>query len=113
MSWNPNQALGVTIYRGAVDSSPGVQTLIAAVSGKKIRVLQFCIFRVSGTGTLLLESSGGANRTAEIDAVNTAPAIASFNPFGWIETVAGEGLRSVVTSDPTVFTVLLAYTLVE
>lgn len=71
----------------------GDNTLVAAVTGKKIRVL--ALFVVSaGTTTARFESgAGGTALTGQMTlAVNTG-FVLPFNPLGWFETAAGSLLN--------------------
>jgi hypothetical protein len=76
-------------YAVVSGATSGNNTLVAAVPGKKIRVLQIVAIS-AGTTTFRLES--GADGTALTGvvslAVNTGFTL-PFSPVGWCETVAG------------------------
>lgn len=68
------------------------QTLVAAVTAKKIRVLA-AVFVAGGTATTLTFNSAtlGAISALFANAANGGATL-PFNPSGWFETVAGEAL---------------------
>jgi hypothetical protein len=74
------------------------QAVIAAVSGKEIRILSGCIVSAGAvTSALFKSASGGTTKTAYIVPPNTAAAVSGNvilepNLFGWFRTTAGEGL---------------------
>lgn len=72
------------------------ETLVAAVTGKKIRVLAAAITG-SGAAAVRFEStSGGTALTPVIQASiasNIGNVVLPFNEHGWFETVAGELLN--------------------
>lgn len=74
-------------------ASSGDNTLVAAVTGKKIRVLALVLVS-AGTVTARFESAaGGTALTGQMTlAVNTG-FVLPFNPLGWFETVAAELLN--------------------
>ena len=75
-------------------ASSGDNTLVAIVSGKKIRVLS--LFMISaGTVTARLEStnSSGTLLTGQMNLVVNSGFTLPFNPVGWFETAAGELLN--------------------
>lgn len=77
-------------------ASSGDTALVAAVVGKKIRVLSLFLV-AAGDVDVYFESAGGTaiagDGTNGMDlAANTGFAL-NFNPGGWFETVAGEALN--------------------
>jgi hypothetical protein len=78
------------VAASATDSS-----VVAAVTSKKIRVLA-AVFMAGGTATDLTFNSkpGGAGAAISCQFANgiNGGATLPFNPSGWFETVAGEGL---------------------
>lgn len=68
-------------------------TIIAAVGGKKIRVLSYS-FIAAGAVTARFESdTGGNSLTGQMQIGANGKASAEFNPLGHFETVAGELLN--------------------
>ncbi len=83
------------IKRAKIDLSASGD-LVAAVTGKKIRVLSLSL-RLATAQTLKFQSGGSTDLTG---VMTTAPATGAaldwpFNVGGWIETVAGEKLNLV------------------
>ena len=77
-------------------------TLVAAVTGKKIRVLALAViagaagniyFQSAAAGTVLF---GGSTNTINLPA--NGGFVLPFNPLGWFETVAGELLNMNASS---------------
>lgn len=76
------------------DASSGDNELVAAVSGKKIRVLS--VFAVAAnTVTVRFESgAGGTALTGQMVLTNPSDGfVLPFNPGGWFETAAGAALN--------------------
>ncbi len=80
----------------------GTETLIAAVTSKKIRVLAMHL-DCDVASEFRIRSSTSSNLTGTIGIAVGVGYNLPFNPFGWFETVAGELLNllngSVVSSD--------------
>ena len=93
-----------TLYNGQTPLLPkfaiidaagnGDNTIVAAVSGKKIRVIAL---HATMTGTLVTirfeSSAGGAALTGQMQPLAGNSIDLPFNPVGWFETVAGELLN--------------------
>lgn len=80
-------------YAVIAAASSGDNTLVAAVTGKKIRVLSFVLV-AAGTVLARFESdAGGTALTGQMSMVANTQVTPSFNPLGWFETVAGELLN--------------------
>ena len=93
-----------TVYHGdtpllpkfaAIDATgSGDNTIVAAVTGKKIRVLAL---HVTMTGTLVTirfeSAAGGTALTGQMQPLAGNSITLPFNPVGWFETVAGELLN--------------------
>lgn len=69
--------------------------LVAAVSGKIIRVLAAALTVVGTATTLFKFQSDGTDLTGEMRQGSTKPLILPFSEAGWFETVAGEKLNIV------------------
>ena len=69
-------------------ATSGDTTLVAAVSGKKIRVLS-CFLMAAGTVNVRFESgTGGTALTGQMNLVANTGFVLPFNPIGWFETAA-------------------------
>ena len=76
------------IKRAKIDAaSSGDNTLVAAVTGKKIRVLA-AFFTMTGTAvTIRFESgAGGTALTGQMGPTAGQTIVLPFNPVGWFET---------------------------
>lgn len=78
------------IKRAVIDhASNGDNTLVAAVTGKKIRVLQFVIVS-AGSVTVRFESgASGTALTGQMTLATGGGVSSGWNPAGHFETVAG------------------------
>ena len=79
------------VKRAVVDSATsGDTTLVAAVTGKKIRVLA-CFLVMTGTAvTIRFESgTGGTALTGQMTPSQGGGFVLPYNPVGWFETAAG------------------------
>lgn len=97
---NSNSRVQELYAKGTVAASQTDSVLIAAVAGKKIRVLSIALV-VAGTATTsTFGSKAGAGATTAISPAFSPAANGSlvlpFSPTGWMETLSGEGL--VVTT---------------
>lgn len=79
----------------AATTTSGDNTIVAAVSGKKIRVLNYVVLS-SGNSTITWESN---NTTALSGAMNTQAMdqlVSGYSSDGHFETVAGEALTAAI-----------------
>jgi hypothetical protein len=79
-------------------------SIIAAVGGKKIRVLAFMAESGSTATTITFNSKpGGAGTAITMDFQNAGNGgeVANFNPVGWFETVSGQGLSATTGAGST------------
>lgn len=79
------------IKRAVIDAaSSGDNTVVAAVTGKKIRVYS-CILVMTGTAiTARFESgAGGTALTGQMQPTQGGGFVLPHNPAGWFETTAG------------------------
>ena len=83
----------IPIKRAIISGGAGDIAVVAAVAGKKIRVLQFYI-RQSAAGTLRWESGAGGTALTGVMVTTTADLVceSGFCPVGCLETVAGQAL---------------------
>lgn len=80
---------GVTLVKRAFATGATIatHTLVAAVTGKKIRVLAF--FATTVDGLNLTFKSGSTTISANLA---FSGVMSTYNPHGWFETAAGEAL---------------------
>lgn len=72
-----------------IDTAATDTTLVAAVAGKKIRVLAVVV-DAAGTVTARFESgTGGTALTGQMTFAAATSEVMPFNPVGWFETAAG------------------------
>lgn len=91
----------------------GDNTLVAAVAGKKIRVLALFMVASGGANTTRFESgAGGTALSGLMDLVADGQMNLAFNPAGWFETAAG-ALLNLELSAATAVGGMLAYVTVE
>lgn len=77
----------------AVSASVGDTTVVSAVAGKKIRVMEFFLVP-TGTATLRFESgTGGTALTGQMSTVTGNPIASGYSPDGHFETGVGELLN--------------------
>jgi len=75
----------------------GDNELVAAVAGKKIRVLS-CMMIASGIVSARFESSaGGTALTGRMPLIANSGFTANYNSAGWFETAAGQALNLELT----------------
>ena len=78
------------VKRAVIDAaSSGNNTLVAAVTGKKIRVLAFAITMTGTAVTIRFEDgAGGTALTGQMQPTQGQTVTLPFNPVGWFETSA-------------------------
>lgn len=80
-------------------ATAGDNELVAAVSGKKIRLLSLVAIASGGANTLTLESGTDSGQiSGAMDIADNGPLILPHNPCGWVETVAGESLNLILSA---------------
>lgn len=86
--------IGSEVQRAAVSvSAAGGNVLVAAIAGKKIRVVAAFLVASGGANNVKLESqSGGTALTGVMNLAANGQLPIPYNPEGWVETVAGEAL---------------------
>jgi hypothetical protein len=79
----------------AIDgATSGDNTLVAAVTGKKIRVLALFVIMTGTAVTIRFESgAGGTALTGQMQPTQGGGFVLAFNPVGWFETAAGSLLN--------------------
>lgn len=107
--FDPVSGTVLTVKSGILNqaASGTAQTLVAAVTGKKIRVLA-AVFVAGGTATALtFNSASAAISPLFANGVNGGAAL-PFSEAGWFETVAGEAL-TVTTGAGSTTGILVRY----
>lgn len=74
-------------------ASSGDNTLVAAVAGKKIRVLAMVIDAAGAVNIRLESGASGTAMTGQMSMTNGTSLVWPFNPVGWMETAAGSLLN--------------------
>ena len=97
----------------AFDVAAGTNTIVAAVAGKRIRVLAIILTAdISGTVKFITESPvGDISGTFSVSA--TGGFVLNENPSGWFETQADNKALQVVTATITSLDGLVIYQEVE
>lgn len=94
-------------------STGGDNTLVAAVTGKKIRVHAFFLVATGGANTIAFESgAGGSALTGDMDIGDNGQFVLPYSPAGWFETAAA-ALLNLELSAGTAVAGGLVYSLVE
>ncbi len=79
----------VAQYASIAAASAGDNTLVAAVTGKKIRVLAVVLVASGGANTVAFETAaGGTALTGDMDIADNGQLVLPLNGFGWFETDA-------------------------
>lgn len=83
-------AVSSEVKYAAIDAATlGDNTLVAAVAGKKIRVLALALVASGGANTARLESgAGGSALTGQMSLAANGVLVLPHNPTGWCETAA-------------------------
>ena len=82
------------LYAVISAASLGDNTLVAAVAGKKIRVLSAVLVASGGVNTVRFESdASGSALTGQMDLADGGQLSLPLNGYGWFETVLGELLN--------------------
>jgi hypothetical protein len=100
-------------YAAVAAAAAGDNTLVAAVTGKRIRVLALALVASGGANSARLESAaGGTALTGVMDIGDNGQLVLPYNPAGWCQTVAAE-LLNLELSAATAVAGALAYVTVE
>lgn len=100
-------------YAAIAAAASGDNTLVAAVSGAKIRVLAIVLVASGGANTVRLESgAGGTALTGQMNLSADGQLVLPYNPAGWAETAAGS-LLNLELSAATSVDGALVYTEVD
>ncbi len=76
-------------------SGSGNNTIVAAITGKRIRVLAFVLTMTGTAVTARFEDgAGGTALTGPMTQTQGSTIVAPFNPLGWFETLQGDAPES-------------------
>jgi hypothetical protein len=75
------------------NASSGDNTLVAAVPGKKIRVISYVLVSSGTVNTRFESGAGGTALTGQMNWVANTGVAGSYNPTGHFETLAGQLLN--------------------
>lgn len=102
------------VKRVAVDvASNGDNTLVAAVSGYKIRVLAFFAIMTGTATTIRFESgAGGTALSGQMQPTQGGGFVLPYNPVGWCETASG-GLLNLELGAAASVDGILVYALIK
>ena len=82
-------ATSVTPKFAAIDAATsGDNTLVAAVTDKKIRVLSAFMISAGTVNARFESGAGGTAKTGQMNLVANSGFVLPFNPIGWFETAA-------------------------
>ena len=81
-------------YAAISAASSGNNTLVAAVTSKKIRVLALAVVADDAVTFKLQSGAGGTDLTGAHSFVANGGLVLPFNPQGWCETAAGALLNA-------------------
>ena len=100
-------------YAVIAAAGAGDNTLVAAVTGKKIRILAAVLVASGGANTVRFESgAGGTAVSGLIDLGADGQLVLPLNGFGWLETAAA-ALLNLELSAATLVAGVLVYEEVE
>ena len=100
-------------YAVIAAAGAGDNTLVAAVTAKKIRILSAVLVASGGANTVRFESDAdGTALSGLMDIGDNGQLVLPLNGFGWLETVAGE-LLNLELSAATLVAGVLVYQEVE
>ena len=91
---HPNESIA-PIKRAAISDADGTADIVAAVTGKSIRVLALAVTIITANGTLKWQCGASTDLTGAMPFGASAGMVLPYNPVGWFQTVQGEKLNSV------------------
>lgn len=86
--WDPAMQALTPLFAAISASSNGNNTIVAAVTGKKIRVLAYNLMSNGTVNAKFQSGAGGTDLTGLKYFVANTGIVAPFNPVGWFETAA-------------------------
>jgi hypothetical protein len=100
-------------YAVVAASTGGDNTLVLAVTDKKIRVMALALVASGGANSVRLESgASGTALTGVMDIISDGQLVLQYNPAGWCETAASD-LLNLELSAGTAVGGVLGYVTVE
>ena len=81
-------SVSATKYAATAVAASGDNTLVAAVSGKKIRVLSLVLLSTAKQTVAFESGASGTALTGDMEIDANTPLVLPFNPEGWFETAA-------------------------
>ncbi len=100
-------------YAVVAAATGGDNTLVLAVTAKKIRVVSLVLVASGGANTVRLESgASGTALTGQMDIIDNGQLVLPYNPAGWTETAAAALLNLELSAGTSVAGVL-GYVTVE
>ena len=81
-------SVSATQYASIAAASTGDNTLVAAVVGKKIRVLSLVLLSTANQTVRFESGASGTALTGQMELAADAALVLPFNPEGWFETAA-------------------------
>lgn len=107
-------AIASEVQRVAVSATGiGDNTLVAGVTGKKIRVVALVLVASGGANSVRLESgAGGSALTGVMDLPADGQLVLPYHPGGWCETAAA-ALLNLELSAATLVAGVVDYVIVE
>lgn len=89
-----NSGLKQEIKYAVIDhATSGDNTLVAAVTGKKIRVLSYTLVAAAAVTVRFESGASGTALTGQMSLAANGGVSCAFNPGGWFETAAGQLLN--------------------
>lgn len=77
------------VLRAVISGASTDNTIVSAVTGKKLRVLEFALVVTSATTVAFESGTGGTALTGDMPFAANGGVMASFTPHGHFETAAG------------------------
>lgn len=91
-------------------STGGNNTLVAAVTGKKIRVIAAVLVASGGANTIRFESAAdGTALTGQMDIADNGQLVLPYNGDGWFQSDVVSELLNLELSDATLVAGMLTY----
>jgi hypothetical protein len=81
-------SVSATRHAAIAAASSGDNTLVAAVSGKKLRVLSLVLLSTAKQTVAFESGASGTALTGQMELAADAALVLPFNPEGWFETAA-------------------------
>ena len=78
-----------TRHAAIAAAASGDNTLVAAVTGKKLRVLSLSLVSTAEQTVRFESGASGTALTGQMELGANVPLVLPFNPEGWFETAAG------------------------